>query len=194
MLTPDERRELLDLARSSICDEMHCRHQSFMNMPEKQKQRAARTENRLDQPGGAFVTLHLAGDLRGCIGYIEYPGPLRQAVDAVSRKAAFEDPRFSPLSPAELDRIHIEISVLSPLHRIAGVEDVQVGRDGLVVELGRHRGLLLPQVATEYGWGAEEFLNNTARKAGLPPTAWHDPAAELYAFAAEVFSEDSEHT
>ena len=80
---------------------------------------------------------------------------------------------------------------MSPLRRITGMADVKVGRDGLVVELGRHRGLLLPQVASEYHWEAEEFLENTARKAGLPADGWRDPAAELFAFEAEVFSEDA---
>lgn len=191
MLTPDERRELLSVARNSIQEEMRRRHTAGSARPDGRTRRTAGPESRLDQPGGAFVTLHLGGELRGCIGYIEYPGPLRSAVEEVAQRAAFEDPRFSPVTPDELDAVTIEISVMSPLHRITGVADVKVGRDGLVVELGRHRGLLLPQVASEYHWEAGEFLENTARKAGLPADAWRDPKAELYAFEAEVFSEDS---
>jgi AmmeMemoRadiSam system protein A len=191
MLTPDERRELLSVARNSIQEEMRRRHPAGSARPEGQTRRAADPKNHLDQPGGAFVTLHLGGELRGCIGYIEYPGPLRSAVEEVAQRAAFEDPRFAPVAPDELGALTIEISVMSPLRRITGMADVKVGRDGLVVELGRHRGLLLPQVASEYHWEAEEFLENTARKAGLPPDGWRDPAAELYAFDAEVFSEDA---
>ena len=194
MFTPDERRELLSLARRSIGEEMRSRHRSPMEHAGKGKEGGERAaaRNHLDDPGGAFVTLHLDGELRGCIGYVEYPGPLRRAVDEVARKAAFEDPRFPPLTPPEIDRIEIEISVLSPLRRIRGSGEVRVGEDGLVVELGGHRGLLLPQVAREYRWGAEEFLENTARKAGLPPGTWRNSSAELYAFTAEVFSEESE--
>ena len=193
MLTPDERHELLEVARSSISDEMRIRHISVTGETARQERAALKKGGHLDEPGGAFVTLHLKGDLRGCIGYIEFPGPLRRAVDEVARKAAFEDPRFAPLTPDELPSVSIEISVLSPLRRIGGVEDVKVGRDGLLIELRGYRGLLLPQVATEYRWEAEEFLENTARKAGLPRGAWRDPAAELYAFAAEVFSEEPVH-
>jgi len=193
MLTPEERRELLEVARSSISDEIRSRTASFTGEPARPGAKAPAGTSRLDQPGGAFVTLHKHGDLRGCIGYIEYPGPLRRAVNEVARKAAFEDPRFSPLTPDELRSVSIEISVLTPLRRIKGMDDVVVGRDGLLIELRGYRGLLLPQVATEYGWDAEEFLENTARKAGLPRTAWRDPAAELFAFSAEVFSEESEH-
>ncbi|MCC6398987.1 MAG: AmmeMemoRadiSam system protein A [Bacteroidetes bacterium] len=192
MLTPDQRKELLSLARRSIGEEMRSRHQSPMGHAGKGEGESVAAGAGLDVPGGAFVTLHLDGELRGCIGYVEYPGPLRRAVDEVARKAAFEDPRFPPLTPPELDRMEIEISVLSPLRRIGGSGDVHVGEDGLVVELGRHRGLLLPQVAREYRWDAEQFLENTARKAGLPPGAWRNSAAELFAFTAEVFSEESE--
>ncbi len=192
MFTPAERRALTTLARRAICDEMHSRHPAFVHSPGTGEGDAGATGDRLNGPGAAFVTLHLGGELRGCIGYIEYPGLLRSAVDEVARKAAFEDPRFPPLTPDEIGLVEIQISVLSPLRRIQGSEEIQIGIDGLVVELGRRRGLLLPQVATQYCWSAEEFLENTARKAGLPPDAWRDAKAEIYAFSAEVFSEESE--
>lgn len=147
------------------------------------------SEESVDQTGGAFVTLRSEGELRGCIGYIEYPGPVRTAVEDVARKAAFGDPRFEPLGPDELDRVQIEISVLTPMRRITSPAEITIGRDGLVIQCRGRRGLLLPQVATEYGWDAEEFLENTCRKAGLPVGAWREPSAELEAFSAEVFSE-----
>jgi AmmeMemoRadiSam system protein A len=143
----------------------------------------------VEQKGGAFVTLRIDGELRGCIGYIEYPGPVRIAVEEVARKAAFGDPRFEPLQPEEFARVEIEVSVLTPMRRITTPEEITVGHDGLIIELHGHRGLLLPQVATEYGWGATEFLAQTCRKAGLPQNAWRDAGAVLHAFSAEVFSE-----
>jgi AmmeMemoRadiSam system protein A len=147
-------------------------------------------ETQVDQTGGAFVTLRIGGELRGCIGYIEYPGPVRTAVEDVARKAAFGDPRFDPLGPDELDQVQIEISVLTPMRRITSPGEITIGTDGLVIQYRGRRGLLLPQVATEYGWDVEEFLENTCLKAGLPSGAWREPAAELEAFSAEVFSEE----
>jgi AmmeMemoRadiSam system protein A len=186
MLSQAEQCSLLRIARESIGQEMAQRHRAA-------RRTGIHGERGQDAPpeqeGGAFVTLRIHGELRGCIGYVEYPGPVRVAVDEVARKAAFGDPRFDPLQPEELDRVTIEISVLTPMRRITSPEEVTIGRDGLVIELHGHRGLLLPQVATEYGWDVEEFLGNTCRKAGLPMDAWRDPRAVLYAFSAEVFSE-----
>lgn len=186
MLSPAEQASLLQIARRAIAQEMTRRHRLA----------SAGTTAADDSPpvpveqqGGAFVTLRIDGELRGCIGYIEYPGPVRTAVDEVARKAAFDDPRFEPLEPHEFDRIAIEISVLTPMRRITSPEDVTIGRDGLVIEMRGRRGLLLPQVATEYGWDAEEFLAQTCHKAGLPAQAWRDRAAALYAFSAQVFAE-----
>lgn len=114
---------------------------------------------------------------------------MRTAVEEVARKAAFGDPRFEPMAPGELPRVQIEVSVLTPMRRITSPEEITIGKDGLIIQCRGHRGLLLPQVATEYGWDVEEFLENTCRKAGLPVGAWRDPGAELEAFSAEVFSE-----
>jgi hypothetical protein len=178
-LNETERDYLLRLARWSIASRLGIDHPR----PERPASKI------LERPSGAFVTLKIAGRLRGCIGYIEAIEPLERTVEKMARAAAFEDPRFPPLAEEEFDRIHIEISVLSPLRPIRGVEDVQVGRDGLVVERGFQRGLLLPQVATEYGWDAETFLEQTCRKAGLPTTAWQQPGTKLWAFSAEIFAE-----
>jgi AmmeMemoRadiSam system protein A len=115
--------------------------------------------------------------------------PLWEAVRENAIAAAFRDPRFPPLGPEELDQVLIEISALTPL-RTARPEDVEVGRDGVLVEHGASRGLLLPQVATEYGWSREEFLDHTCRKAGLPAGSWKDSGTVISLFSAEVFGED----
>ena len=188
MLSQEQQRLLLRVARESILLEMAKRHRG--SAPAGHDRGPGREEP-IDQTGGAFVTLRIDGELRGCIGYIDYPGPVRTAVEDVARKAAFGDPRFEPLAPGELTRVQIEVSVLTPMRRITSPEEIQIGRDGLVIQCRGRRGLLLPQVATEYGWDVEEFLENTCRKAGLPVGAWRDPGAEIEAFSAEVFAEAS---
>jgi AmmeMemoRadiSam system protein A len=136
---------------------------------------------------GAFTTLHLSGKLRGCIGYVFPTQPLYQTVAETARSAAFEDPRFEPVTLPEARLLQIEISVLSPLQTIAP-EGVVVGRHGLVVTKGNRRGLLLPQVPVEWEWDRETFLSETCLKAGLPADAWlHD--VEVQAFTAEVFND-----
>jgi len=141
------------------------------------------------EPRGAFVTLKKAGQLRGCIGYIEPRVSLIEAVANNAQSAALRDPRFTPVTPQELADISIEISALTPLEPVADVEDIEVGRHGLVISRGPHRGLLLPQVPVEWGWDREEFLQQTCHKAGLPPEAWKQNDTELLSFEAEVFSE-----
>jgi len=142
----------------------------------------------LARPGGAFVTLHKRGDLRGCIGHIEPTEPLGVVVPRCAVAACSSDPRFPPLAPDELDAIDIEISLLGPLEPIADPQEIVVGRDGLVVERGWQRGLLLPQVATEWNWDAAAFLAQTCHKAGLPLDAW-EKGAKVWKFEAEVFAE-----
>ena len=129
------------------------------------------------------------GELRGCIGYIEGIKPLWEAVRDMARAAALEDPRFPPVRPEEVPELEIEISVLTPLWRVKDIKDIVIGRDGLIIRKGWRQGLLLPQVATEYGWDVKTFLEHTCLKAGLPRDAWKDPEAEIWAFSAEVFSE-----
>jgi AmmeMemoRadiSam system protein A len=144
----------------------------------------------LIRPSGAFVSLHThEGDLRGCIGSIHPVAPLCHAVSANAINAAFRDPRFYPLEREELPRIHIEISVMSPIEAVTDPEAIEVGRDGLIVSRGGRAGLLLPQVATEYGWDRETFLAQTCGKAGLPPDAWRRPDCRIERFSAEVFGE-----
>jgi AmmeMemoRadiSam system protein A len=136
------------------------------------------------------VTLHKHGRLRGCIGYIQALKPLRQAVAEMAVQAALHDPRFPPVTSDELPELHIEISVLSPLEAVADVSEIEVGTHGLVIEDGRSRGLLLPQVPVEYGWDRDTFLEHTCAKAGLPPDRWKAQGVTITKFTAEVFGEE----
>ena len=128
---------------------------------------------------GAFVTLRVKGELRGCIGYPEPGLPLLEVVGRCAVSAAISNPRFPAVSVDEWSHIDIEISVLGPIERVSDISEVVVGQHGLVVELGRRRGLLLPQVATERNWSATEFVAETCMKAGLRRDAWQNGAALL---------------
>jgi AmmeMemoRadiSam system protein A len=141
-----------------------------------------------DFRAGAFVTLRTSGHLRGCIGY---PDPLLPLVDAVERcavSAACADPRFPPVSVTEWHTIDLEISVLGPIEPVGDISEITIGTHGLIVEQGHRRGLLLPQVATEWRWDVVEFASHTCAKAGLPRDAWRT-GARLFKFEAEVFGE-----
>jgi AmmeMemoRadiSam system protein A len=142
----------------------------------------------LMQAAGVFVTLHNHGELRGCIGHIEANQPLGTVVPRCAVAAGTTDPRFPPITPTELEELDIEISLLGPLESIGGPAEVEIGRHGLVVEMGWHRGLLLPQVAMAWGWDAETFLAQTCHKAGLARDAWRN-GATIWRFEAEVFGE-----
>jgi AmmeMemoRadiSam system protein A len=140
------------------------------------------------RPAGAFVTLRThEGALRGCIGSIVAREPLIRAVVTSAINAAFRDPRFDPVSAPEWPGLELEISVMGPIERVTDVNDIVVGRDGLIVTRGNHAGLLLPQVASEYGWDRETFLDHTCLKAGLRPGAWRQPETRIERFSAEVF-------
>ncbi len=132
------------------------------------------------------------GRLRGCIGFIEARKPLARTVEEMAVAAALQDPRFPPLREEELKEISLEISVLTPLRKTADVGQIEVGTHGLYVRKGSRAGLLLPQVATEYGWDRDTFLKETCRKAGLAPDAWRDPETEIYLFSADVFGDEQE--
>jgi AmmeMemoRadiSam system protein A len=141
----------------------------------------------LKENRGAFVTLQKKGQLRGCIGYIEGHGPLHYTIKEMAEAAAFRDPRFSPVKEKELPELDIEISVLTPLQRVKDVNEIQVGTHGIYIKKGWLSGLLLPQVATEYGWDRQTFLEHTCQKAGLPSTAWKEKDTEIYIFSADIF-------
>ncbi len=140
------------------------------------------------QCAGAFVTLRRNGRLRGCIGQIAAKQPATELVAYSARAAALEDPRFEPVRADELQTIEIEISILSPPETVTP-EQIEVGRHGLIVSRGFERGVLLPQVATEYRWDRLRFLEETCAKAGLGRDAWADPQTQILAFTATVFSE-----
>jgi AmmeMemoRadiSam system protein A len=137
----------------------------------------------------AFVTLTRGGELRGCVGTLGDDRPLARAIPELAISSATQDPRFPRVAPSEVDDLRIEISILSP-PKDARPEEVEVGTHGLIVQRGRRRGLLLPQVATEHHLDREQFLNAVCQKAGLPADAWRDPQTRLQTFTAEVFGED----
>jgi len=149
------------------------------------------------QPRGVFVTLNSypSGELRGCIGFPEPVYPLGEATMEAAKSASTGDPRFPPVRREELDSIVVEVSVLTPPKRLVVEKPVElpahikIGRHGLIVERGMRRGLLLPQVATEWSWDAEEFLTQTCMKAWLAPDAWLDSETRIYTFEAQVFRE-----
>ena len=139
---------------------------------------------------GSFVTLHEAGQLRGCIGNMVGNQPLYLTVRDMAVEAATGDPRFSPVNFTELKNIEIEISVLSVLEKVDSADQIELGKHGVIVRRGFNSGVFLPQVATETGWTKEQFLSYLcAQKAGLEPDAWKDKSTEIFIFTAEVFSE-----
>jgi len=177
-LADEEKRVLLERARSAIKSQLD-------NVPNALPQFST-----IDHaPGGVFVTLRIGTELRGCIGYVESKAPLAETVEEVACKAAFEDPRFPPVRSDELPGLSIEISILSPLEVVKNVEGIEVGKHGLVIEGYGHRGLLLPNVATEYQWNREDLLYHTAQKAGLPPESWRSGDVLICSFTTETFSE-----
>ena len=174
----EERRFLLNVARSTL--DARLAHSSPPS-PEP-------WDGPLMEQRGAFVTLKIDGALRGCIGHVIGVAPLWEAVQENAIAAGFRDPRFEPLRREELSRVTIEISALTPL-RPASPDEIVVGRDGILIERGTSRGLLLPQVATEYGWNREQFLDHTCRKAGLEAGCWRRADTVVSIFSAEVFGE-----
>ena len=176
-LTDEHKRRLCELVRASIA-----RHfDPAVELP-------ACPDESLMEPRGAFVTLTVGGRLRGCIGRIESTEPLWRVISEMAVAAAFEDPRFPPLSRTEMSDLGIEISILGPLELVDGPDDITVGVHGLFIRKGHRSGLLLPQVASSRNWDVETFLRETCRKAGLRPDDWREGAL-IYAFSAEVFDE-----
>jgi uncharacterized protein len=172
----EERSALLNLAHRAIAAELSA-----------EKLDVKAPTRHLAELRSAFTTLHLEGQLRGCVGYLAASLPLYRTVAETAVAAAFHDTRFHPVSTREASHLKIEISVLSPLRLIAP-EEIEVGKHGLVVSLAERRGLLLPQVPVEREWDAMRFLEQTCCKAGLPPDAWKR-GITLEAFTAEVFGE-----
>jgi hypothetical protein len=176
-LTENEKGELLRIARQVVAGQFQGGVESISTEMDG-----------LKREGGAFVTLHKKGELRGCIGSFFSDKPLYKTVAEMALSAAFKDPRFSPLRKEELAEVDFEISVLSPLRQIEDVSEIEVGRHGIFITKGAKRGVLLPQVARENGWDRETFLSHTCLKAGLPPEEWRY-GAKIEVFFAQVFGE-----
>jgi AmmeMemoRadiSam system protein A len=180
-LNDSHRKTLLSIARQSIAAVLDGRAPQWS---------ADDLDDVLHHPAGAFVTLRTSdGELRGCIGSIRAVEPLYRAVASSAISAAFRDPRFEPLRPGELEPLQLEISVMGPIETVSNFDDIGVGRDGLIISRGRYAGLLLPQVAGEYGWDRETFLDQTCVKAGLPRGAWRAQDCRVEKFSAVVFGE-----
>jgi AmmeMemoRadiSam system protein A len=179
MLDKDDRAALLRLARTTLES-----HYSRKTTPAYNPSGQALMERK-----GAFVSLHRGDDLRGCIGQLYPDRELYKIVQHCILSAALEDTRFMPVVEEELPELNIEISVLTPFRRIRRIEEIEVGKHGLYIVQGRFRGLLLPQVATQFGWDRLTFLKQTCRKSGLPDSAWQDPQTIIHTFEAEVFSD-----
>ena len=178
MLTPSQKQTLIELARRAVTAQV------TGGAPPP----ASAIE--LPEAAGVFVTIKERGELRGCLGTLQARGPLAEQVARCAADAASEDPRFSPVTVSELSDLSLEVSVLGPLERIDPTDPdaITIGRHGLVAEQGARRGLLLPQVATDWGWTIEQFLQQTCLKAGLRRDAWQHGAGILR-FDAEVFGE-----
>jgi uncharacterized protein len=177
MLTRDTQRELLAIARAAL--EARVRG---TRVPESGSQSGS-------EPGpGAFVTIFCKGELRGCLGRVTSDWPLPELVRHLAQEVADSDPRFTPVAPHELNDIALEVSVLTPEREIRSIDEIELGRHGLIVEEGSRKGLLLPQVPTEHDWDRETFVAQTCLKAGLPADAWRH-GARLLVFEAQVFGE-----
>lgn len=177
-LSDGEKKQLLTIARQSINTYL-----KTGRLPEFD------VSGVLAAPGAAFVTLKKGGQLRGCIGQTVAGMPLYKTVSTCAVHSALDDPRFPAVSIDEVDKLEIEISVLTPLEPLESFDSIQIGRDGLMITKGNYHGLLLPQVATEYGWNPTQFLEYTCQKAGLPKEAYKMPGATIYRFQAVVFGE-----
>jgi AmmeMemoRadiSam system protein A len=178
LLTKKERKELLKIARETVVDYVTTR-----KIPE-----VASTSPGLNLHSGCFVTIKQKGELRGCIGNFVSDQPLYLLVQEMAVSAATSDPRFYPMKPEDLADFSLDISVLSPLKKAESVEEIKVGIHGIFIVKGSYRGVLLPQVATEYGWNRDQFLQHTCIKAGLPKDAWQGEC-DIYIFSAQVFGE-----
>ncbi|TAL33006.1 MAG: AmmeMemoRadiSam system protein A [Spirochaetes bacterium] len=182
-LNEQQQQKLLALARKAIRQYLETKTLPIPDMEEEF------SDPVFCERCGAFVTLHIDGRLRGCIGYITGIKNIPDTVVDMARASAFQDPRFPPLRAQECDLAEIEISVMSPLEDVSDIGDIKVGRDGLIVSSGRQSGLLLPQVATEYNWDTAEFIEHTCTKAGMPCNAWKKPGVRIQKFSAQVFCE-----
>ena len=173
----EERALLLQLA-----------HQAILSALSEQEVSLDPPTPHLAEARGVFTSLYLRNELRGCVGYVLPVKPLYHAVAETARGAAFADSRFAPITRAESPELKIQLSILTVPQPIAA-DAIEIGRHGLLLTMQSHRGLLLPQVAVEHGWNRVTFLEQTCRKAGLPPDAWQQ-GAKIEAFMAEIFGDE----
>jgi AmmeMemoRadiSam system protein A len=185
MVSPDEQKALIDIAWKSI----QRRVRGNVSEQSQQQARKFHGESILSQPAGAFVTIYNRGELRGCLGVLMSEAPLAETVSQLAGRSAAEDPRFNPVTEDELNDIQIEISILSPLKEISSIEEIQVGKHGIFISAGMHRGLLLPQVAVKQRWNVHQFLEETCIKAGLPRDQWKHAETNIYIFSAEIIEQ-----
>ena len=185
MITEEQGKKLISLAKKTIS----------LRLAGKEIQVDPETKKEFQDKKGAFVTLKISGELRGCIGITEPIYPLWQTIVYAAESAAFGDPRFGPLSKEEFGKIKAEISILTA-PELVKVKDaseypdkIKIGEDGLIIEGRYGKGLLLPQVATEWKWDVLEFLKHTCEKAGLDSDAWKDLDNKIYKFQAQIFTE-----
>ena len=179
MLTNEEKKLCLELARSSIAFKLKLIEEAPKRPPNPI----------FKESFGLFVTLHKDNRLRGCIGYIQPYKDLCSSIMELAMAAAFRDNRFSQVKDHEFDALHIEISILSPLKEIKNIDEIEIGHDGLYIQHPLGSGLLLPQVATQYNWDKDTFLEETFHKAGLPISFQNEKATKIYRFEAEIFGE-----
>jgi AmmeMemoRadiSam system protein A len=187
-LTNAEKQALLADARETIAAKLENRTARYARDAELQKAAVA-GNSALKKPCGAFVTLHIGRNLRGCIGRMSAREALEETVRTMAIEAAFDDPRFPPLQKEELPRVTLEISALSPMEICGDPRQVKVGVHGLYLIHQGRAGVLLPQVPLEQGWDLDEYLDYICVKAGLPPKSYEAPGALLYTFSAVVFGE-----
>ena len=179
-LTAKDRDDLLALARRTIESKVH--HHTY------EQPNPDDFSDNVRSRCGAYVTLHENGRLRGCIGHLSGDYPLYKMVEEMAISAALHDPRFYPVTPNELPMLDIEISVLSPLHKISDISEIVLGKHGILIQQGHNSGVYLPQVATETGWTLDEYLGHCSHdKAGLPWDGYK--MADIYTFTAEIFAE-----
>jgi len=189
MQSPDDRRS--EFSAEERTQLLRLAHESILSALEAREIPLDPPTPHLAEPRGAFTTLYLHDGLRGCVGYVLPISSVYRAVADTARAAAFEDNRFYPVSLAEASDLKIELSILSPPQPIKP-EDIEIGRHGLLISMHGYRGLLLPQVPIEHHWDRDTFLDQTCRKAGLPPEAWRK-GATVEGFTAEVFGEEQSH-
>ena len=181
-LTENDQQLLLETARNAVDAYLSGRTPGLPDI----------TSGALKEPRGVFVSIHKGDDLRGCIGNVHPTSPLYRSAAECAIAAAVGDPRFMPMMATELSEVQFEISVLSPMQRILDIRQIEIGTHGLLITKKHARGLLLPQVATVYGWDRERFLQETCKKAGLQPDDWKDDAT-IQCFSALVFGERQFH-